>query len=159
VIIEEVKWCVRFVAYRSRVRAVRGQSMRIVVFIGLFLIVVGVTLAFVIEANRTITTLDNERLWFKIETTTSDYDVIGSISIYNDNHEFVEQVPITNTAEWQGSILEYEERSLVKIRIDLWYINETVPEMEYIIGRGEIEYIGEVITITIISYWGVPDFE
>lgn len=157
-ILEEVKWCVKFVAYRSRVNAVRGQSMRIVVFIALFVIALGVTVAFVIEANRTVTTLDSERLWFKIESNSTDSKV-SSVSICNENGELLEQVTLMDTTEWQSSILEYEKRSSVKIYVDLWYINEIIPELEYTIGRGEEQYTGEVIVITIISYWSVPDFE
>jgi len=149
---------VRFVAYRSRVRAVRGQSMRIVAFIALFVIALGVTVAFVIEANRTITTLDHERLWFKVETNNTD-SAIGSAFIYTEDDILLEQVMLLNTMEWQGSSLEYEKRSSIKVYIGLWHIDEIIPEMEYVIGRGEKRHIGEEITITIVSYWSVPDFE
>lgn len=157
-IIEEVKWCVKFVAYRSRVKVVRGQSMKIVVFIALFVIVLGVTVAFVIEANRTITTLDYERLWFKVESNCTN-STVGSAFIYTEDDIFLEQVMLIDTTEWQGSSLEYEERSLIRIYIDLWYIDEVIPELEYTIGRGERVYTGEVVTIMIVSYWSVPDFE
>ncbi|GAF97038.1 unnamed protein product, partial [marine sediment metagenome] len=152
-ILEEVKWCVKFVAYRSRVNAVRGQSMRIVVFIALFVIALGVTVAFVIEANRTITTLDCERLWFKVETNNTD-SAIGSAFIYTEDDIFLEQIMLLNTMEWQGSSLEYEERSSIRVYIDLWHIDEIIPERKYVIGRGEEQYIGEEITITMVSYWG-----
>jgi len=144
---------------RMRTSGYKSMSSKIIAMVAMFAIVVAFSVVLVMRANESINPVEEEYLWFKVETNyPTDLDTTGDVYIYDADGYPLEHILLENSTEWQRGELLYIVRTYARVNITFWNTADTVDNVMYLVGRSPVLVTLIDVSITIVSDWEAPMF-
>jgi len=133
-----------------------SRPTQIVVFLAVSILCIGLVAAIVvISTESSYTNYPPQYLWFKFDLRQQNITTLSEYHIYQNGAE-VESGLLMNETGWQQSQRLFDYNSSVDVYLHFWYIDGTVPQIHYRIGRSVVVLELPALFVNIVSDVGIP---